>query len=178
MGVHKSPMIERVHLDYCKMLLTVKRTTSNVMVYFELGRFPLQYERNYRILKFWFKILISDNCILRSCYKELVLNCSKCMNWATYVKRLIYSLGMNNLWDNQWLLNVDSSYLPLIRQRLFDQANQELQFLLDSSSKCRLYKYVVTNVVLQFYLQKCIPVLFRKCITRIRLSSHNLCIET
>ena len=36
----------------------------------------------------------------------------------------------------------------------------------------------MSNVELQFYLQKGIPSIFRKCITRIRLSSHDLCIET
>ena len=58
-GVHKSPIIEKVHLDYCKMFLSVKKN-SYVIVYFELGRFSLQYERNFRILKFWFKIVYSD----------------------------------------------------------------------------------------------------------------------
>ena len=41
-----------------------------------------------------------------------------------------------------------------------------------------LYKYIVSNIDLQFYLQKNIPTMFRKCITKIRLSSHNLFIET
>lgn len=85
---------------------------------------------------------------------------------------------MNYLWDSQFMLHLDNSCLQTIRQRLNDQAKQELHFVLDASQKCRLYKYVVSNVELQFYLQKCIPVVYRKFITKIRLSSHNLCIET
>ena len=85
---------------------------------------------------------------------------------------------MNDLWDNQYVLNVNNVLLCEIKQRILDQAKQELDGTLNTSSKCRLYKFVVSNVELQFYLQKGIPSIFRKCITRIRLSSHNLCIET
>ena len=73
-GIHKVPMVEKVQLDYSKMLLGVKRCTANVMIYYELGRVPLCCERIFRMLKCWFKILASDNCILKSCYSELVLN--------------------------------------------------------------------------------------------------------
>ena len=41
-----------------------------------------------------------------------------------------------------------------------------------------MYKYLVDNFCLQFYLEKSIPKLYKKCITKIRVSSHNLCIES
>lgn len=63
-GHHKAPKIEKVHLDFCKNLLGVKQCTTNAMVYFELGRFPFIYQRLYCIVKFWFKILSSKNCII------------------------------------------------------------------------------------------------------------------
>ena len=45
-------------------------------------------------------------------------------------------------------------------------------------SKCYMCKYLVDNFCSQFYLGKSIPKLYKKCISKIRLSSHNLCIET
>ena len=39
-NVHKAPQVEQVHLDYCKVNQGVKRTTTRVMIYYELGRFP------------------------------------------------------------------------------------------------------------------------------------------
>jgi hypothetical protein len=134
------------------MVLGVKRCTANVMIYYELGRVPLCCERNFRMLKFFLKIHASDNCILKSCYRELVLKCTKCTNWATYVRNLLCSLGLSYLWENQWLLNTDCSILSIIRQRLLDQTKQELNSLLESSNKCILYKYIVSNIDLQFYL--------------------------
>ena len=50
-----------------------------------------------------------------------------------------------------------SSILSIIHQRLLDQTKQELNSLLEASSKCMLYKYIVSNIDLQFYLQKNIP---------------------
>ena len=105
-GVHKAPHNEKVQFDYCKMVLGVKRQTSIVMIYYELGRYPLCYERYSRMLKFWLKIITNDNCIIQSCYRELVVNCINYDNWATYIKNLLYNLGMNDFWDNQYVLNV------------------------------------------------------------------------
>jgi hypothetical protein len=120
----------------------------------------------------------SDNCILKSCYRELVLNCTKFTSWATYVRNLLCSLGLSYLWKNRWLLNTDCSILSIICHRLLYQTKQELNSLLEASSKCIVYKCIVSNIDLQFYLQKNIPAMFQKCITKIRLSSHNLFIET
>ena len=128
----------------------------------------------FRMLKFW----SSDNCILQSCYNELVLNSTKFVNWATCIRNLLFNLGMNDLWDNRWLFELDKSFLHGIKQRLYDQTKQDLHRIFNDSSKCILYKYVVCNVELQFYLQKSIHVMLSRCIIKIRLSSQNLCIET
>ena len=46
------------------------------------------------------------------------------------------------------------------------------------SQKCVVYKHLVDHFCLQFYLCKPIPVICKKQICRIRLSSHNLFIES
>jgi hypothetical protein len=40
------------------------------------------------------------------------------------------------------------------------------------------YQYTVDICLLQYYLTKGIPELYRNCMTKIRLSSHNLAIES
>ena len=42
-----------------------------MMVYTELGRLPLYISRNIRIVKYWIKLLNTDNCILKECYATL-----------------------------------------------------------------------------------------------------------
>ena len=72
---------------------------------------------------------------------------------------------------------VSKNVIFLINQRLLDIAKQEFDAVLSVSSKCYCCQYVVTDVCLQEYLCKPIPELYKKCITKIRLSSHKLAIE-
>jgi hypothetical protein len=58
-------MLKKVHLEYLKSVLCVRKNTNNVMVYIETGRLPMNIVRWFRVFKFWFKILQSENCILR-----------------------------------------------------------------------------------------------------------------
>ena len=52
-GSHKGDDIEKVHLNFLKGTLKVRRSAVNAMVYFELGRVPMYMyiERYYRMLK-------------------------------------------------------------------------------------------------------------------------------
>ena len=56
-GFRKLEVIEKLHLQYCKILLNVKKCTPNVMVFGELGRLPLEYNVNCRMLGFWYKLI-------------------------------------------------------------------------------------------------------------------------
>ena len=56
-GYAKADNIERVHLQFCKKLLSVKQCTQNDFVYGELGRCSLQLTRYRNIIKYWLKIL-------------------------------------------------------------------------------------------------------------------------
>ena len=175
-GFHKAPNIEKIQLDFCKNLLGVKQCTTNVMVYYELGRFPLIYLRMYKIVKYWFKILSTDNCILKNCYMEqLQTFCENKNSWIYQLKQLLFRLGLNDMWYNQDNLIVDNNLLLFVKGRIYDQAKQSLNEQLNSSSKCYLYKYIVNNICLHNYLTKHLN--FRVYLTRLRLSSHNLCVE-
>lgn len=56
-GFHKVPAVEKLHLQYCKRILHVKRSTANFFVYGELGRYPMYIGRFVKIIKFWIKII-------------------------------------------------------------------------------------------------------------------------
>ena len=65
-GFHKANDIEKVHLKFLKQILGVRRQTCNIAVYGEVGRVPLYVLRKVRILKYWYKILSSQNTLLYS----------------------------------------------------------------------------------------------------------------
>ena len=53
-------VLERLHLKFCKMILKLKRSTPDVMVYGESGRFKIEYYAKKRIINFWSKIALGD----------------------------------------------------------------------------------------------------------------------
>ena len=71
-GFHKAGDIERVHVKFLKQILGVRRQTSNIAVYGEVGRVPLSILRKVRILKYWHKILTSNDTLLYKVYKQQV----------------------------------------------------------------------------------------------------------
>ena len=60
-GFHKANNIKRIHTQYCKRILQVKRCTQNDCMYGVLGRFNLAFNRYIRILKYWLKITSSED---------------------------------------------------------------------------------------------------------------------
>ena len=57
-GFGKNEVLERVHLKFCKILLNLKSSTPNYMVYSELGRYPIDID-----------IKSKDNFILGKIFK-------------------------------------------------------------------------------------------------------------
>ena len=63
--------------------------TSNAGIYGELGRYPLYINQCIHIVKYWLKIVNTNNCILSTVYKcslQLYNLGKPC--WATNVKHI------------------------------------------------------------------------------------------
>jgi len=60
-GFSKSKEIERIHLKFCKKIIMCKMNTA---VYGESGHYPLYSSRYVRILKYWFRLIQTDNIII------------------------------------------------------------------------------------------------------------------
>jgi len=60
-GFENIDIIERVHLRFCKLILHLKQSTPNFMVYDELGRYPISVIMKVRMVKFWCRILNGKN---------------------------------------------------------------------------------------------------------------------
>ena len=51
-GIGNNDMIERVHLKFCKLLLSLKTSTPSYMIYGELGRYPIDLDIKTRLISF------------------------------------------------------------------------------------------------------------------------------
>lgn len=182
-GFHKSPEIERLHLSFCKNVLGVRRNVCNYMIYSELGRRPLILQRKLKIMKYWCKLLETENCILKSSYNYLRNSAENCaassVNWARDVKNELFHVGLGEFWIGQQSL-IPCQFLHIYENRIFDIYMQESNAFMENSSKCILYRYLAKHNYskIQSYLTKPIHNNLKTHISRIRLSSHCLNIET
>ena len=63
-GFNGAPNVECNHKRFCKSLLAVKKSTNLAAIYSKLGRKPLLSFRKIRILKYWSKIIHTENDIM------------------------------------------------------------------------------------------------------------------
>ena len=56
-GFGKNEVLERVHLKFCKILLNLKSSTPNYMVYGELGRYPIDIDIKVRTISYLARLL-------------------------------------------------------------------------------------------------------------------------
>ena len=179
-GFHKGPDVERLHTRFCRSLLGVKKSTNLSALYSELGRKPLLVFRKIRLLKYWVKILNTDNILLKNVYHMLVDdviagNNYNGQNWAFQIKNMLNNLGFSHVWNNQ-----EQNDIPFneIKQRIIDQTNQEILMANTTSSKLETYCLFKLDTSCESYLNKITLNKYKFALSRFRLSSHNLALET
>lgn len=159
-------------------MLKVRKNTSSLMVYNELGRLPLSIRRKIRIVKFWCKLLESENCIYQDMFERAEKYPCVIYNWLLNVKKnVLFSLGFGEVWYCQNVTN-KKLFLDIFKQRLQDCFQQDCNaFFFSTSSKSALYRYLTNKLCLQSYLLKPISVKYIQLFTRYGLSMHSLMIE-
>ena len=89
---------------------------------------------------------------------------------------MLETYGFGEVWALQYVEN-EALFLTVFKQRLFDIFLQSRNEFFDVSSKCYLYKHLVDNFCLQFYLRKNVPNHYCRLISKFRMSAHNLYVE-
>jgi hypothetical protein len=149
-------IIERVHLRFCKILLKLQKSTTNVMVYGELGRYPLSLCIKVRMVCFWHK-LVNDNSskLSSTMYKLLYKRYSNNTNvskWLLFTKNILDNVGLGNVWLDQGQ-SVSKEWLKLkLKQVLLDQYIQKWESDVHESSKCLNYRIFKTSFGHESYL--------------------------
>ena len=100
-GIENVNLIDQFQLKFYKIILKLKQSTPNCMIYGDLGILPLSIHINTRILCYWNKIL---NCkdekinsiLYRTSYKLYNDGVIK-LPWISYVHDLLNYLGMTNV---------------------------------------------------------------------------------
>ena len=80
--------------------------------------------RYVQVIKYWFKVISSENIIVKSVYDNSILNNVRGDSWPFKVKLLLESYGFSDVW-----LNPEQFYVPTFissfKQRVTDAFYQE-----------------------------------------------------
>ena len=88
-GYENIDTLEKLHVKFCKLLLNLKTSTPNFMLYGELGRYPLNVIVKLTMLSFWSKLIDGKQSKLSSLiYRLLYLKTHENNNfsWINFVK--------------------------------------------------------------------------------------------
>ena len=73
-GFANDDILEKVHYKFCKIILHLKATTPNCMIYGERDRFPLYIDIQLRNISYWAKLITGKDIKLSViCYRLLYL---------------------------------------------------------------------------------------------------------
>ncbi|MCG8047978.1 MAG: reverse transcriptase family protein, partial [Candidatus Thiodiazotropha endolucinida] len=141
-GFYKATAIETVHLQFCKKVLGVKQSTQNDFIYGELGRTDYQIRRYGSIIKYWLKVITSDeNKYIKQIY-NMMLNDIEIQplkqNWVSSVKDMLSRLGFMEVWLAQGVRNSET-FLKAFKLRLKDIFVQDWHSRLETSTRARCY---------------------------------------
>ena len=172
--------IEKVHLGYLKFMLNVKTSTCTPAVYAESGRFPLEIKQKVQVIKYWKRLLDSkENTAIKNAYNSLYDSYELGqVNWCNSVKNILDESGLNSSWENQ---TISENEVRLVSCTLHENfVKNTLGNILDSEKypKLRTYKLFKHDFRLANHLLFLNNRNHQIALTKFRLSSHNLRIET
>lgn len=181
--IDKTP-IEKLHLQYCKYLLGVRKSSSNLGARVDLGRLPLElYTKFYSILYFIRLNSEEINPLLKESFLLTKnLDDKGIYSWFTYIKDVMEDLNLD-------LEKIKEYSLKKITKSTRDKIKSEIKSVyenlfkkkitdIDDNSKLKIYKTLKNsgNISEENYLS-CPKLEYRKLITKYRISDHNLLIE-
>ena len=179
-GHVNTDLIERLHLKFCELLLCLKKSTPNFMVYGELGAYPLDIYIKCRMLGYWAKLLSQNNDRLSKIMYNLMYS-KYLMNdynskWLLFIKHTLDSLGYGNVFMFQNTFSKNWLHETL-KRRLFDQFQQAWLSNLSDSPKGLNYRIFKESFGFEKYLDK-LTTKDRITFCRFRTCNHKLPIET
>ena len=178
-GYENNNVIESLHLEFCKYIMKVKKSTHNSIVYGELGRVPLQVFINARMIGFWQKIVSGKKEKISRMLYDIVFNLHKedvfHSDWLLYIKDTLDKNGLLNYWNDQYApKNVCLS--KKVKNTCKDAFISEWKSSIFYSPKCINYRIFKKDFGLEKYFS-ILPCDLVYCLSNFRCVSHRLPVE-
>eukprot|EP00745_Piridium_sociabile_P012148 TRINITY_DN18857_c0_g1_i10.p1 TRINITY_DN18857_c0_g1~~TRINITY_DN18857_c0_g1_i10.p1 ORF type:complete len:206 (-),score=0.01 TRINITY_DN18857_c0_g1_i10:531-1148(-) len=175
-GLTRFQVIESTHLFACKRFLRVSPKTPNLMVYGELGRYPLFVDSMLRVIRYWFKLQklnlvrlpkqayeMYRNKIIRNVENQIDKH-----NWVSTVRHCLDTYGFSDVWLNGGVGN-EKAFIQVFKQRLIDCYMQEWSSKLYDSDRYSTYRCFKSLLQPEKYLSDITIITFRTVFVKFRL---------
>ena len=162
--------IEKVHTFAMKKFLCVDLRTPNVMIYSELGRYPIYLNSYVRSVSYWLKLTrMAHTRLPYKAYKMLYcLDEKGKKTWVTNIRILLCRYGFSYVWNNQGV-GFPKSFLRTFRQRLIDCKLQDFDDYIQSNERFSFYRLFNKGNYIQPYLLMDLDRFLRLKLTKLRL---------
>jgi hypothetical protein len=169
---------EQLHHKFCKNILHVPMTTTNLMCKAELGRYPMIFDIITASIKYLNRLQNTSNTILSDAYKYYLTSKKDAHNWKNNIDKFIsatkLTIPQNNT-KSELKRTVATAKKCLVEQHkglFFRTINKSA-----TTGKFTLYQNIYKEYKLQNYLLLQNSV-YKQTISRLRTSTHKLQIET
>ena len=153
-GSGNNDILEKVHLKFCKIILHLKATTPNCIIYGELGRYPSDIDIKLINILYWPKLITGKDIKLsiisyRLLYLSQNNNCQ--FSWLNYVESILNECGLSYVWLNQYFIS-EQWLKNSIKTCLQDQFYQTWHANIDTGSKTLNYRLFKNKFEFENYL--------------------------
>ena len=171
--------LEKLHRKFCKMVLKLRSSTPNVMIYGETGRFPLEVMVKIRMIKYWSRIVLGKkgklSYISYNICKNHFFNHGLETDWISFLNKILTSINYVN-W-NYIEEHIAKHEVKMIGKDIKDSYVQSWNESVQNSPSCQsLYKHIKFLFEPEFYLSK-LPDSLRIYISKFRTTNHRLPIQ-
>ena len=151
-GFENSEILERICIEFYKIILNVKKTTPNVMLYGELGRYPIEILCKSRMVGFRQRIVNGkQDKIAFKLYKVLLSLHQRDLfhsKWLLSVKDSLISSNHDMLWNSQDTVSVPKHIAQKVKLKLIEKFKHSWSNSVFTSAKCLNYRIFKTRVSL------------------------------
>jgi hypothetical protein len=168
---------EKLHLNFCRMILGVNNKTANVAVLGELGRMPIFIKGFKFAVNFFNRAIRSEeDSLLKFAIEESKTkqNSNKC--WSNWLHKILSAIhGQNFQLENEILYSNHSfneKFIDFWKRKLFNDQR------IEGGNKLRTYRLFKSNHTMEKYLHIIKNKNHRQALTKLRVSNHKLRIET
>lgn len=175
-GFENLKLLEKVQLEFCRILLKLNRSTSKYFLLGETGLLPISILIKCRMIKYWASIKTGKEEKIASkivkCLEDFYNLGNFELNWLKFIYNTLNENGMHYI-----IANPNAYNHKMFKQRLEDQYYQTYNQEIQNTNRALFYKSIKTRYGYD-EIQDEIDTQLVYYLTKFKTSNHRLPVET